>query len=157
MSAPRILFGGFLVLLALLIAAFAWDSLRTLGDAYREVKAADQEVALQEERFLDLLPTLGLAGVVSANLLEGYRQAEGTAARRETFQKILAEVSGPRLADPGDPLARHAADEYVGSLNRRQVALRRQGEAAAEYDRLAEGFRGRIATGLADLPKRMDR
>lgn len=137
----------------LIAAAFSWDSVRSLENAYRSAMVAEREVRNQEERFLTILPSIEADDPDLETAISKYRQAQDIASRRRAFQTMVRRIGAVRPTDPTDPIARRAADEFAGAQNRRQIALRHYQDAAAAYNEFAQGLRGRLGRALTDLPK----
>lgn len=144
-----------LVFAGLLAAALVWDAERGLRNAHELVLAHDREVQLQEERFFDVLAQIGRPVEDVEPLKRRFQQAQTTGERETAFQELLVRLGQPQAADPADPVARRAADEYAGALNRRQIALRRYKEIAAQYDARSRGWQGRLARHFSDLPEQI--
>lgn len=139
----------------LIVAAFSWDSMRSLENAYDKAMAAEREVRNQEERFLAILPAIGAKNPDIEAAISKYRQTEDIASRRRAFQDIVSQIGTAKPTDPTDPIARRVADEFAGAQNRRQIALRHYQNAAAAYNEFAQGLRGRFGRALTDLPEEL--
>ena len=148
-----------LLFTAVLSAAVVWDAVRGLRNASELVLAHDREVRLQEERFLGVLVQVGISTDNAAVHVveERLRQTQAVSEREAAFQELLARIGPLKSASPDDPVARRAADEYAGALNRRQIALRRFHEAAAAYNARSRSWQGRLACRFSDLPERFGR
>lgn len=139
-----------LVFAGLLAAALVWDAERGLRNTHELVLAHDREVQLQEERFFDVLAQIGRPVEDLDPLKRRFQQAQTTLEREAVFQELLTRIGQPQAADPADSVARRAADEYAGALNRRQIALRRYKEAVAQYDAHSRSWQGRLARHFSD-------
>lgn len=146
---------GIVVFAVLLAAAVVWDAERGLRNAHELVLAHDREVQLQEERFFDILAQIGKPMEDVDPLMRRFQQAQTIRERETVFQELLVRIGQPQAVDPGDPVARRAADEYAGALNRRQIAMRRYREVAAQYDARSRSWHGRLALYFSNLPEQI--
>jgi hypothetical protein len=146
---------GIIAFAVLLGAAVVWDAERGLRNAHELVLSHDREVQLQEERFFDILAQIGRPAEEFGSLKKRFQQAQTASDRETAFHKLLIRTGEPPHAAPDDPVARRAADEYAGALNRRQIALRRYKEVAAEYDARSQSWQGRLARNFSDLPEQI--
>lgn len=147
--------GSAILLFGLLLAgAFAWDCSSGLQSAMALVEETDRELSNTEERVITALGGVGIGGPQVEAAISRYHEALNPREKREAFAGIMTLVSSeaPTAADPSDPIRRRAADEYAGSQNRRQIALRHWQDAVAAYNATATGFRGRIGVRLTGLP-----
>lgn len=140
----------------LLTAAVAWDAVRGLRVTHRLVVDNDREIRLQEERFLSNLAPVGVTPEDVRDETARFRQAQSRTERESVFQELIVRIGSLKPIMPGDPVARRAADEYAGALNRRQVALRRYQEAATEYNAASQTWTGRLARCLSKMPEQAD-
>jgi hypothetical protein len=144
-----------LAFVALLAGAIGWDAVRELRSAHTLVLDNDREVRLQEERFLNNLTPVGInTEDVQAEKIR-FQQAQTTVVREAAFQDLLVRIGRLNPTAPGDPVARRAADEYAGALNRRQIAVRRYQEAAAEYNAASQTWTGKLARRFSALPEQI--
>jgi hypothetical protein len=142
-----------LAFLTLLAGAIAWDVQRELRNVYRLVLESDREVRDQEVRFISNLPPIGIRPQDFQAEIARFQQASGTSEREAAFQELILAIGQLKPTASGDPIARRAADEFAGALNRRQIARRCYQEAANRYNETSKGLKGNLARRLTGLPE----
>jgi hypothetical protein len=143
-----VLAGSFMALV--ILAAFAWDSLRHLERARRTLEQADAEMRVHEERLIGLVIGTSDSPELKA-AIEAYQSAPDRAARIDAFETLIARFrqTSAKEIDPTHPLDRKFMDDIAGTINRHEVARRQYDLQADAYQHALAGLRGRVGRILS--------
>jgi hypothetical protein len=136
-----------LMMVALVLGAFALDSARMAADARHRAELADGELRKHEQRLVTLLEGSEKRSPEVDAAIETYQAAEDVPARHAAYTHLVAAFrqTMSTSVDPTNPLDRKFMDDIAGAINRREIAEKPFENEWAAYREFLGTLRGGVA------------
>lgn len=147
------LFRSIFVFLFALTVAYICDLRASAVAAFQEITEHDKELQINEQKMITQIEAFGLGRSELSDSLAAYLAAAKAEERRRLFSALLARVPKSILEqlDQDNLINRRALDEYLGTLNRRDLIEKRLLASVAVYnDRISH-----LGKRAAMLPERV--
>ncbi len=140
-----------LMMVALVLGAFALDSTRMAADARHRVNLADGELQKHEKRLVTLLAGTDKRSPEVDSAIAAYEAAKDLPARHAAYTQLVATFRQTMSAsvDPTNPLDRKFMDNVAGAINRREIAEKPFEDEWGAYQEFLDSLRGRVARGFS--------
>jgi hypothetical protein len=136
-----------LLMAAVVLGAFALDSVRMAAAERHRSELADQELQKHEKRLVTLLAGSNERSPEVDSAIKTYKAAENLPARHAAYTQLVVtfrQTMSTKI-DPTNPLDRRFMDDIAGAINRRDIAEKPFQNEWAAYQDFLNSLRGRVA------------
>lgn len=150
----RFLFKAAIIFSILLAAAYVFDSVRIVKNAWSQLEELDAAMRPLEERYIASARALGVTSSDFEGGVAAYQSAQTFTARRDAFERVVAAANKGAIAliDPANPVQRRMGDELAGALNRRRMNEDYFRSALDNYRGIIKSNRGAAASVVMTAP-----
>lgn len=144
-----------LMMLLLLGAAVAWDSVRYAAAGRHRVALVDEELQKHEARLLKLLAGHAQTSPDVQSAIAAYQGGGSPETRHAAYEQLVASFrkTMSNAIDPTNPLDRKFMDDIAGAINRREMAEKQYDDESAAYQRFLSSFRGSVAKAFSSTAR----